>query len=780
MNGPSVQPDHAAPAEPEEGPTPARSPRPGGPLARLARLAHRRARLLLVLSVVALVAAAALGVGAFGKLQNGGFDDPASPSSRAAQLLDSRFGGTTDLVLLVRASGGGSIDTPADAAAGRALTADLRAEPGLTHLASYWDSGAATATTSALRGDDGAEALIVAHVDGTEQQASKTAKALISRYTGDHDGLTVQAGGRRGVNNDVSGQVTKDLALAEGIAVPVTLLLLVLAFGSLVAALLPLVIGVIAILGTFAELDLLGSVTSVSVFAINLTTALGLGLGIDYALLLVSRFREELAAGRETSEALVATVRTAGRTILFSAATVATALAALLLFPPFFLRSFAYAGIGVVAIAALAALIVVPALLAVLGPRVNAGRLPWPRSTPGAASPRWGRLAAAVMRRPARWALPVLAVLLLGAAPLLGVGFGTPDQRVLPTSAPSRQVADALAAHFPGNDTTALQVVTDGPVDAAHLDAYALTLSRLPGVGSVTSSAGIFHDGVPLTGRAAPAGYGTPTAQRLTLATTDDPHSSAAQNLVDAVRAVPAPAAGVRAYVGGDAAVLVDAKHTIGSRLPYAVGLVAATTFLLLFLFTGSVLQPLRALLLNAISLSAALGAMVWIFQDGHLAGLLGFTAQPMDTSMTVLMFCVAFGLSMDYEVFVTSRIKEMHDAGAGPGEAVTEGLSRTGRIVSTAAGLLAVSFFAFGTSSISFLQMFGIGTGLAILLDAVLVRGVLVPAVLRLLGDTAWYAPGPLRRLHNRIGLAEAADGPGDSLSSDDVKRLDAQTPVA
>ncbi|MFC1402929.1 MULTISPECIES: MMPL family transporter [Streptacidiphilus] len=729
-------------------------------MARLAGLAHRRARPLLVLAVVALVAAGALGVGAFGKLQNGGFDDPASPSSRAAQLLDSRFGGTTDLVLLVRPSAGGSVDTPADTAAGRALTVRLRAEPGLTHLASYWDPGTAAAT-AALRSDDGTAALIVAHVDGSEQQASKTAKALISRYAGVHDGLSVQAGGHRGVNNDVSSQVTKDLALAEGIAVPVTLLLLVLAFGSLVAALLPLVIGVIAILGTFAELDLLGSVTSVSVFAINLTTALGLGLGIDYALLLVSRFREELAAGRETPEALVATVRTAGRTILFSAATVATALAALLVFPPFFLRSFAYAGIGVVAIAALAALIVVPALLAVLGPRVNAGRLPWPRTTPGVASPRWGRLAAAVMRRPVRWALPVLAVLLLGAAPLLGVAFGTPDQRVLPTSAPSRQVADVLAAHFPGNDTTALQVVTDGPVDGAHLDAYARTLSRLPGVGSVSSSAGTFHDGAPVPGVPVPAGYGTASAQRLTLATTDDPHSTAAQNLVDAVRAAPAPVAGVRSYVGGDAAVLVDAKHTIGSRLPYAVGMVAATTFVLLFLFTGSVLQPLRALLLNAISLSAALGAMVWIFQDGHLAGLLGFTAQPMDTSMTVLMFCVAFGLSMDYEVFVTSRIKEMHDAGAAPGEAVTEGLSRTGRIVSTAAGLLAVSFFAFGTSSISFLQMFGIGTGLAVLLDAVLVRGVLVPAVLRLLGDRAWYAPAPLRRLHDRIGLAEA-ESPG------------------
>ena len=723
-----------------------------------------------MLATVALIVAAALGVGAFGKLQNGGFDDPASPSSRAAQLLDSRFGGSADLVLLVRPTVGGSIDTPAATTAGRRLTSRLHAEPGLTHVSSYWDAtagtaaGAAAGTASALRSDDGTAGLIVAHVDGTEQQASTATKTLVARYGGDHDGLTVLAGGHLGVNRDVSTQVTKDLALAEGIAVPVTLLLLVLAFGSLVAALLPLAIGVIAIFGTFAELDVLGSITSVSVFAINLTTALGLGLGIDYALLLVSRFREELAAGRDTPEALVATVRTAGRTILFSAATVATALAALLLFPPFFLRSFAYAGIGVVIIAALAALLVVPALLAVLGPRVNAGRIPWPRTTPGAASPRWGRLAAAVMRRPALWALPVLAVLLLGASPLLGVGFGTPDQRVLPTSAPSRQVADALAAHFPGNDTTALQVVTDGPVDAADLGTYARTLSRLPGVGDVVSSVGVFHHGAPADTAAMPtaalAGYGTATAQRLSLSTTYQAHSSSAQELVHAVRAVPAPVAGVRSYVGGDAAVLVDAKQTIGSRLPYAIGLVAATTFLLLFLFTGSVVQPLRALLLNGISLTAALGAMVWIFQDGHLSGLLGFTAQPMDTSMTVLMFCVAFGLSMDYEVFVTSRIKEMHDAGATPGAAVTEGLSRTGRIVSTAAGLLAVSFFAFGTSSISFLQMFGLGTGLAILLDAVLVRGILVPASLRLLGGAAWYAPGPLRRLHGRIGLAEAPAG--------------------
>lgn len=733
---------------------------PTGPLARLGYLAHRRARLLLVLATVALVAAAALGVGAFGKLQSGGFDDPQSPSSQAAKLLTARFGGQTDLVLVVHPHTG-SVDSAAADSAGRELTSRLRGEPGLSRVVSYWDGKPA-----GLRTADGGDALISAHVQGSDQQAATTATDLATRYGGNRGAVDVLVGGPRGVNHDVSTQIVKDLALAEGIAVPLTLLLLVLAFGSVVAALLPLSVGVIAIFGTFAELYVLGSLTNVSIFAINLTTALGLGLGIDYALLLVSRFREELAAGQKVRDALVTTVRTAGRTILFSAATVATALAALLVFPQFFLRSFAYAGIGVVVIAALAALIVVPALLALLGTRVNAWRLPWPRTVPGADSPAWGRLAGRVMRRPLLWTLPVTALLLLAASPLLGVTFGTPDQRVLPTSAPSRQVAELLDTRFPGNDTSAIQIVTDGPVDATSLSFYARGLSRLPGVTGVDSSAGAFRDGrLLMVAGPAQTALGTPNAQHLTVTSSWTPRSGGAQDLVRALRAQPAPA-GVHTLVGGGDAVLVDAKHTVGSKLPAAVGLVALTTFLLLFLFTGSVVQPLRALLLNGASLSATLGAMVWIFQDGHLSGLLGFTPQPMDTSMTVLMFCIAFGLSMDYEVFVTSRITELHNQGAAPREAVTQGLARTGRIVSTAAGLLAVSFFAFVTGKVSFLQLFGLGTGVAILLDAVLIRGVLVPAVMRLLGDAAWYAPAPLRRLHRRVGLSDEPAPPVERIA--------------
>ncbi|MGW3815964.1 MMPL family transporter [Streptomyces sp. NPDC005046] len=727
---------------------------------RIAQLALHRSRLLLTLTVVALVAMAAIGLGAFGKLQSGGFEDPSAPSARAQAVIDEKFGGESNLVLLVRSDDGGAIGSPAAERAGRDLTSRLKHESTLSNVISYWDTGA-----SALTSRDGKQALVLAHVKGDETEQGDNASAVIDRYTGDRNGLTVRAGGEAAVGDEVPTQVAKDLAVAESIAVPLILVLLVIAFGSVVAALLPLVIGLIAIVGTFAELYVLGSLTSVSVFAINLTTALGLGLGIDYALLMISRFREHLAEGAEVPDALRHTVRTAGRTITFSAATVAAALAALLVFPQFFLRSFAYAGIGVVAVAALSALLVMPALLAVLGHRVNNGRLPWAKTVRSAEAPLWARLSRTVMRRPALTALPVLAVLLLAASPLLGVTFGTPDERVLPESAQSRQVATAVQSEFTGSDESAVQIVTTGPVSPGDLSAYATTLSRLDGAARVETSAGTYTGGRSGPPGPAAAALGRPDAQRITVVTGLTPKSDEAQDLVEAVRAVDV-SGGSEALVGGGDARLVDSKASIADRLPAAIGLVAGSTFLILFLFTGSVVQPLRALVLNAVSLTAAIGVMVWIFQDGHLSSLLGFTPQPMDTSMTVLMFCIAFGLSMDYEVFVTSRIKELHDAGADTETAVTSGLSHTGRIVTMAAGLLAVSFFAFGTAHVSFIQMFGLGSGLAILIDAVAVRGVLVPAAMRLLGRAAWYAPKPLRAVHGRLGLSEGSSpvaSPGD-----------------
>ncbi|MFI6585209.1 MMPL family transporter [Embleya sp. NPDC050493] len=723
---------------------------------RIAELVIRRSRLVLIVAVVALALMGAAGAGAFGKLMGGGYDDPASQSSRAGDVIEKKFGGETNLILLVRASQGG-VDDPAAKQSGRSLVADLKKERHLDNVISYWDTD-----NPALRSKDGREAMVLTHVKGDDTERDKNAKSLIETYTGkNRDGLTVQAGGGAAVNSDLGTQSGKDLLLAEAIAVPLTLVLLLVVFGSVVAALLPLAIGLIAIAGTFAELYFLGSVTDVSIFATNLTTALGLGLGIDYALLMVSRFREQLAAGATVDDAVRQTVHTAGRTVAFSAATVAAALSALLVFPQYFLRSFGYAGVGVVAIAAVGTLFVMPALFVVLGHRVNSGRLPWAKQERSASrAPLWGRLARTVMRRPALTALPVLAVLLLAASPLLGITLGTPDERVLPEDAKSRQVATELRKNFDGNDAAALHIVIDKAVGEAPLGAYAAELSKREDIVRVEASTGTYIAGRSTPPGPANAALGRPDAQRINVVSGLAPKSDKGQSLVKEVRAV-TPPPGTHPRVGGTGAELVDSKDSIIGRIPLAAALIALTTFLLLFLFTGSVVQPLRALVLNMVSLGATLGVMTWIFQEGHLDSVLGFTPQPMDTSMTMLMFCIAFGLSMDYEVFVTSRIKELHDQGEDTESAVVDGLGHTGRIVSAAACLLAVSFFAFGTAELSFMQMFGLGSGLAILIDAIAVRGILVPAAMRLLGRSAWYAPRPLRRFHDRFGLSEGGPKP-------------------
>ncbi|MFI0730742.1 MMPL family transporter [Streptomyces sp. NPDC021225] len=723
---------------------------------RIAELAIRRSRLVLIFAVLALALMSAVGAGAFDKLKGGGFDDPASPSTRAAEVIDEKFGGETNLVLLVRSSDG-RIDTSISRKSGQDLLADLGKDKRLSNVVSYWETNSPD-----LRSKDGREAMVLAHVRGDTTEQRENAKEILDTYSGTYKNtLTVQAGGGAAVGADLSNQVVEDLILAEAIAIPLTLVLLMIVFGSVVAALLPLAIAIFAIMGSFAQLFLFGSVTDVADTATNLTTALGLGLGIDYALLMVSRFREQLAAGASVDDAVRRTVHTAGRTVAFSAATVAAALASLLVFPHYFLRSMGFTGVGVVAIAALSTLFVMPALLKVLGHRVNSGRLPWAKSQRSdAREPLWGRLARTVMRRPALTALPVLAVLLFAASPLLNITFGTPDERVLPKDAESRQVSETLWKNFGGSEDSALHIVIGQSVDKAPLASYAGQLSALEGVERVETSTGTYTKGQPAATGPANSALGRPDAQRISVVSSLTPKSEAAESLVKQVRSV-TPPPGTHPLVGGNDAVLVDAKESIADKLPLAVTLIVLTTFLLLFLFTGSIVQPLRALALNLISLAATLGVMTWIFQDGNLSSPLGFTAQPMEMTMTVLMFCIAFGLSMDYEVFVTSRIKELHDHGADNETAVVNGLGHTGRIVSAAAFLLAVSFFAFGTAKISFMQMFGLGSGLAVLLDAIAVRGVLVPAAMRLLGKTAWYAPGFLRRIHMRYGLSESGPKP-------------------
>jgi len=739
-------------------------------LERLGRFLLRRRWAVLAATLVAVVVSGVVGGSAITRLKSGGFDDPAAESTRAAEVLRDQFGtGDPNLVLLVTAKGG-DVDDPAVAAAGEAITRRLAAEPGLAQVLSYW-----AADAPALKSADGAQALVLGRITGDEEDLDARAAALTDAYARDDADLRVQVGGQAQVFREVGEQVEADLARAEAIAVPITLLLLVLVFASAVAGILPLAVGGFAIVGTLLVLRVLAQVTDVSVYALNLTTALGLGLAIDYSLFIVSRYREELRAGRDPGDALIVTMRTAGRTVLFSAATVAVSLLALLVFPLYFLRSFGYAGIAVVALAAVGALVVLPALLAVLGRRVDRFRLPIGRRPtvrdPGTGF--WHRIATWVMRRPVPIALAVVAFLVLLGTPFLGVRFGLPDDRVLPASAEGRQVADTIRDNFATDESSALSVVAPGIGDPrAHLadiDSYAAALSRLDGVERVDALTGAYADGARLQGPppAADAAI-APEARRfaaadgtwLSVVPSVEPFSQAGEELVAAVRDLPAP---LGAQVTGPSAQLVDTKASLFGLLPVAAAIIALVTFVLLFLMTGSVVIPAKALVLNLLSLTAVYGAMVWVFQDGNLAGVLGFTPTgTIDTSMPVLLFCIAFGLSMDYEVFLLSRIKEEHDRTGDTVAAVAVGLERTGPIVTTAAALLAIVFVAFATSQVSFLKLFGIGTALAILVDATLIRALLVPAFMRLAGQANWWAPAPLRRLHARVGLAETPEPTG------------------
>jgi RND superfamily putative drug exporter len=728
--------------------------------ARLGALTVRRRRSILALALLFVVASAVLGGGVVSRLSSGGFDDPGADSAKAAAALADRFdAGPSDIVLIVGSPAGAPVDSAAVAVAATSLTDSLTREQGVRDVSSYW-----TTRAPAMRSTDGTLGLITARLDQSGDAAQKRAGELADRLAGTTaDGvLDVHVSGAPVVFHEVGHTIEKDLQRAESIAIPITMLLLLLVFGTLVASGLPAVIGAIAVLGSFFALWITTQVTDVSIFAINLVTALGIGLGIDYALFMVTRFREELGRGRTPDEAVVRTVATAGRTVVFSGITVGIALSALLVFPQFFLRSFAYAGIATVTLAVLAAVLVLPALLAVLGTRVNRFRV-LRGATEVADHGFWYRWSAFVMARP--WPILIGGVALLVALglPFFRVTFGQTDDRVLPASAQSAQAGQLLRDKFDARESDPLTVV--GPSSTASTSAvttYATALSKVGGVSRVDAVTGSFVDGAqvapatPASARfAAAAGDGT----WLSVVTKVEPYSSEGKQVVTDLRAVPSPLG--TTYVGGDAAVFVDSQDAMGSRLPWAIGIIAIATFILLFLFTGSVVLPVKALVLTTLSLSATFGAMVWIFQEGHLSQYLGdFTVTgELDTSMPILMFCIAFGLSMDYEVFLLSRIKEEYDRTRDNTAAVQLGLQRTGRLVTSAAALLAIVFLAFATSGVTIIKMLGIGVALAVLVDATIVRGLLVPAFMRVAGDWNWWAPAPLRRLHDRIGISDVDD---------------------
>ncbi|MFN2587727.1 MAG: MMPL family transporter [Actinomycetota bacterium] len=722
---------------------------------RLGRLVANHPRRLLVATFVFVALGGLVAPSVSGHLSSGGFDDPSSESALAAARIERIFGvADPDVVLLVEARNG-SVDDPEVRRAGSALTRSLRSEEGVLRVDSYWSLGGAPP----LRSTDGTKALVLANLEGTQNDKHELLEDVSPRYSGTNDSVRVSVSGFAEIYRQVTVQVEEDLVRAELVAIPILLVLLLFVFRSPVAASLPLGVGMVAVVGTLLVLRAVAAITEVSIFALNLTTGMGLGLGIDYSLFIVSRFREELAAGRAVPDAVTTTVATAGRTVLFSAIAVAASLSALLLFPIVFLRSFAYAGIPVVALAAAGAIVTLPALLAVLGPRIDKWSV---RRAPASGAPgAWYRIARQVMRRPVPVAAAGTLILLVLGAPFLGVKLGLPDDRVLPPGAPGRAVTGELSRDFAGNEAAALLVLARGVDPEAsqpEVRGFAQRLSRLNGVARVDAATGSYVAGdllfaSPRLGERFAAEDATYFS--VVLDPRIESQSPEAEEVVHEMRALDAPFA---FEVAGPSADLVDGKRGAFSRIPVAVVWIAVVTFVTLFLLFGSILVPLKAVVLNLLSLTATFGAMVWVFQDGNLAGVLDFT--PTGTlvlSNIILMFCIAFGLSMDYEVFLLSRVKEEFDLTGDNELAVARGLDRTGRIVTAAAALIAIVFLAMVSSGISFIKMFGLGLALAVVMDATLVRGALVPAFMKLMGPANWWAPAPLRRIHDRFGIREA-----------------------
>jgi RND superfamily putative drug exporter len=697
---------------------------------------YRRRRLVLALAVLFAIFAGVWGTGVFGRLISGDtFSPPDSQSQREASAAASAFGRSdADVVVLYR-SPTMTVDDPAYRQAVTTALATLpRAD--ITRVATYWSAGQPAMVST----DRHATYAVIQLAGATDQARDSTYKAVqadFSRPVG--SGITSQAGGQVATEVAVNSAVSANIARAESISLPVLLLLLLVIFGSLAAAALPLALGGLAILGSLTVLRLLTLGTPVSVYSVNVTTIIGLGLGIDYGLFIVTRFREELRRQPDVQAAVSRTVATAGRTVAVSGITVAVALCSLMLFPEVFLRSMGYGGVATVLIDMVAALTVLPALLGVLGHRVNALRIRRgvgraPKDADGA----WYRLARSVMRRPVAYVAVIVIALLALGTPFLRISWGGTDARVLPVSATVRQVEDALSDDFPANSTVPIEAVVTGVSSPAALTSY---ISRIDTVSGVT--------GVTVTGHSG-------GDVRLDIGYSPQPESQAARHIVGEIRAI-SPPPGASALVGGATASLVDELSSLGATLPWMALLVGCATFILLFLAFGSVVLPLKAIVMNILSLSATFGVIVWVFQWGHLSGPLQFTAGAIDPTMPVLLLALIFGLSMDYEVFLLSRVRELYDETGDNVTAVAGGLQRTGGLITSLALLLIVVVALFSASSIVFLKLLGVGMIVALLVDAVVVRTLLVPATMRLLGRANWWAPGPLGRVYARYGIREA-----------------------
>jgi uncharacterized membrane protein YdfJ with MMPL/SSD domain len=715
----------------------------------LARFVYRRRRFVAVGAIVFLVVAAGFGSGVASHLDPYGADDPATDSVKADNLLTDHGYRPTDVIVLFQHAPVASAQTNSRV---EAVEHELRARGDVARVTGYYD----THSTDFVSHDRDATYLAVA-LRPTDDKARQDAASSIEDRLNGKPGVTV--GGGALAQEQVNKQTESDLRRAELLAFPLLFLLSLLFFRSLVASLLPLLVGGLAIVGTFLILRIASEVGSISIFALNLTTGLGLGLAIDYSLFIVSRYREELArrgvdspgAGGRTErwEALRATMRTAGRTVLFSSLTVAAALASLIVFPQRFLYSMGIGGSLVALFAAGVALVILPAILSILGTRVNslAPRFLQRRAerdaTPGH-SGFWYRLSRFVMKRPIPIAVMSAAFLIALGIPFLSLKFTSVDAQVLPESASARQVDDVMRADFPPFRDSPVQLVMEG-ASPSEVNHFAAEVKREPGIAAVEPPRRL-EGGVTEVDAISKSSFMT----------------SQSKDTVRTIRDLPAPP-GATVLVTGAAAHFVDFQSSLEHYAPIALAIVVVTTLVILFLMTGSVILPIKSLVMNVLNLTAVFGILVLIFQDGNLEGPLGYTSQgALEQTMPILLFAVAFGLSTDYAVFLLSRIKEARDNGASDSESVALGLERTGRIVTAAALLFSIAIGAFATSQIVFIKENGVGTALAVLIDASIIRALLVPSLMELLGKWNWWAPRPLRRLHDRLGVNEPGPAPG------------------
>jgi len=692
---------------------------------RLGHLIAKRKKAVLSLFLLATVLAGGIGSQVFSRFDSGGYSDPNSDSAKVWEYLDETFKVKDPAIVLVVDGKDKSVDDPEVVASAQKIESQVRSESSAENVISYWSAGG----VPAFKSKDGNAGFIFVYLKSTDfTEVDKLGGEYQKKYDGAFENVEVYASGGAVFANAINGRIQNDLKISEAISIPLTFLLLLFVFGAMAASAMPLLVGVTAILGTFLVMYLLTLVTDVSIFALNLTTGLGLGLGIDYALLMVNRFREELAKGLDNESAIVNTLRSAGKTVFYSGLTVVLTLISLTFFPQNFLKSMGYAGAAVVALAVLGALIPLPAILALLGTKINKGVVR-KNAIVQKEDGRWARVARFVMRRPVSVVTASLAILFVLIAPITNIKFSQVDSGVLPKSDRAYIASQFIADEFPGQESNPIEIVfPNGASQTEEINSFMTRVAATPG---------IIRVGQPeVVGASA----------RVVAIHSMQPRTPEGEELILKLRDISAPEG---TLIGGAAADYADTQSAISETLPAVIGWIMITVLLLLFAFTGSILLPIKAVILNFTSLAATMGILTWIFIDGNFKFLVGDFNETgsLDTNTMVLIAVVAFGLSMDYEVFLLSRIKEEHDAGKSNVDAVALGLQKSARIITAAAFILAVVFAAFVISGVTSIKMMGFGVAFAILLDATLIRAFLVPALMRLFGERNWWAPRSLKR---------------------------------